>query len=177
MIRRPPRSTLFPYTTLFRSATSGLTCDGQKNSGIRIFGSKGGNFVKTRRVWNQHGYTVTNIEEDGTVPRIPKQNWKVSGLNNFRQNKQPGGEFNAPDVVVSAGILCVSPTTVTATVRNVGSAPLPAGLTVTFYEGTPGSDSELGTTTTITSLNSVQSQVVKSRRWMLKRCRHLTNRP
>src|SRR5947209_16372166 len=24
MIRRPPRSTLFPYTTLFRSGTSGL---------------------------------------------------------------------------------------------------------------------------------------------------------
>src|SRR2546423_2593729 len=26
MIRRPPRSTLFPYTTLFRSADSYLTC-------------------------------------------------------------------------------------------------------------------------------------------------------
>src|SRR3712207_9401585 len=26
MIRRPPRSTLFPYTTLFRSETVGLAC-------------------------------------------------------------------------------------------------------------------------------------------------------
>src|SRR5437773_3657466 len=26
MIRRPPRSTLFPYTTLFRSAVEGLNC-------------------------------------------------------------------------------------------------------------------------------------------------------
>src|SRR5437588_3196509 len=26
MIRRPPRSTLFPYTTLFRSQTSALQC-------------------------------------------------------------------------------------------------------------------------------------------------------
>src|SRR5690349_25002705 len=26
MIRRPPRSTLFPYTTLFRSRTDGRTC-------------------------------------------------------------------------------------------------------------------------------------------------------
>src|ERR1035441_592567 len=26
MIRRPPRSTLFPYTTLFRSAKQGLAC-------------------------------------------------------------------------------------------------------------------------------------------------------
>src|SRR2546430_7714759 len=28
MIRRPPRSTLFPYTTLFRSLLSGLICGG-----------------------------------------------------------------------------------------------------------------------------------------------------
>src|SRR2546429_1611593 len=28
MIRRPPRSTLFPYTTLFRSQVSRLTCPG-----------------------------------------------------------------------------------------------------------------------------------------------------
>src|SRR5690348_18220568 len=28
MIRRPPRSTLFPYTTLFRSLTSPLRCAG-----------------------------------------------------------------------------------------------------------------------------------------------------
>src|SRR3712207_7615933 len=29
MIRRPPRSTLFPYTTLFRSRQSALSCDCQ----------------------------------------------------------------------------------------------------------------------------------------------------
>src|SRR5258708_31349136 len=27
MIRRPPRSTLFPYTTLFRSVRTALTCE------------------------------------------------------------------------------------------------------------------------------------------------------
>src|SRR5260370_12558470 len=30
MIRRPPRSTLFPYTTLFRSRVSGLTFSGSR---------------------------------------------------------------------------------------------------------------------------------------------------
>src|SRR3712207_8864393 len=30
MIRRPPRSTLFPYTTLFRSNISGITSDKAK---------------------------------------------------------------------------------------------------------------------------------------------------
>src|SRR5256885_2865209 len=32
MIRRPPRSTLFPYTTLFRSAASAGSCDLDKTS-------------------------------------------------------------------------------------------------------------------------------------------------
>src|SRR5256885_7662181 len=36
MIRRPPRSTLFPYTTLFRS-TRGGTCAGRWHDGIRTW--------------------------------------------------------------------------------------------------------------------------------------------
>src|SRR3712207_7432300 len=32
MIRRPPRSTLFPYTTLFRSVSSGVETDGKKDA-------------------------------------------------------------------------------------------------------------------------------------------------
>src|SRR3712207_8233321 len=32
MIRRPPRSTLFPYTTLFRSPARGATDDRHRNS-------------------------------------------------------------------------------------------------------------------------------------------------
>src|ERR1041384_7345816 len=35
MIRRPPRSTLFPYTTLFRSACSALASIGRAASGPR----------------------------------------------------------------------------------------------------------------------------------------------
>src|SRR3712207_9067282 len=37
MIRRPPRSTLFPYTTLFRSAVSTIDVPGQMNvAGIPV---------------------------------------------------------------------------------------------------------------------------------------------
>src|SRR2546429_261838 len=35
MIRRPPRSTLFPYTTLFRSTSSRITC-AQVEQGLAI---------------------------------------------------------------------------------------------------------------------------------------------
>src|SRR3712207_8127953 len=36
MIRRPPRSTLFPYTTLFRSAQAGLTGHLKIGAGAQI---------------------------------------------------------------------------------------------------------------------------------------------
>src|SRR2546426_5790518 len=36
MIRRPPRSTLFPYTTLFRSGGSTLTAQQPKNNVVRV---------------------------------------------------------------------------------------------------------------------------------------------
>jgi hypothetical protein len=135
------------------------SCEGTKQSGIRIFGSANGTWVRTRRTWNQHSYHVTNIEEDGTVPVKEATNWTQPGLNNFRQNKQPGSEFSAPDAVVELAILC-APAGLAATVRNVGEASMPAGLEVTFYLGTPPSGVALGTATTTTTLYSAQSEVV-----------------
>src|SRR3989442_4962196 len=40
MIRRPPRSTLFPYTTLFRSTLDRLDEDGRHAPGIEPFGEQ-----------------------------------------------------------------------------------------------------------------------------------------
>src|SRR5690349_22136373 len=41
MIRRPPRSTLFPYTTLFRSSIIGFEINNGSGSGISGGGSHG----------------------------------------------------------------------------------------------------------------------------------------
>src|SRR2546430_11545900 len=44
MIRRPPRSTLFPYTTLFRSSGDGK---GLRGDDVHVaFGQRSANFVK-----------------------------------------------------------------------------------------------------------------------------------
>src|SRR2546426_6758598 len=42
MIRRPPRSTLFPYTTLFRSETGAVLLSSARHGGRRIRGHRGG---------------------------------------------------------------------------------------------------------------------------------------
>jgi hypothetical protein len=134
-------------------------CEGTRQSGVRVFGSANGTWVRTRRVWNQHAYHVTNIEEDGTVPTHEAPNWTQPGLNNFRQNKQPGSEFSAPDAVVDLSVIC-GPVGLAAVVRNVGEASMPAGLEVTFFLGSPPGGTVLGTASTTKTLYSAQSEVV-----------------
>lgn len=68
--------------------------------GIEIWQDAHNNWVRTRRIWNQHAYSVTNVTENGQIPRVPTPNWTHSRLNNFRQNVQPDGLFDAPDFVV-----------------------------------------------------------------------------
>src|SRR3712207_6853668 len=57
MIRRPPRSTLFPYTTLFRSG-QGATGPGRLDAG-GIFSFQGGTFNKTDTFQYAGGTRIT----------------------------------------------------------------------------------------------------------------------
>lgn len=135
------------------------SCNGTKQSGLRVFSSATKSWVRTRRVWNQHGYHVTNVEEDGTIPANELPNWKQPGLNNFRQNKQPGSEFAAPDAVLELAVPCGAHQLV-ATVRNLGQAALPAGMTVSFFEGDAPTGVALGQAVTKKPLYSAQSEQV-----------------
>src|SRR5256884_9435606 len=52
MIRRPPRSTLFPYTTLFRSFTGPLPSSGWPS----VFTTRPSKDRKSTRLNSSHGY-------------------------------------------------------------------------------------------------------------------------
>lgn len=129
-------------------------------SGVRVFGAADGNWVRTRRVWNQHAYHVTNIGEDGSVPVDEPTNWTQTGLNNFRQNKQPGSEFGAPDAVVKVAPRCKGDYALVATVRNLGEAVLPAGVSVAFYRVDDAGDELLGALATQTALFPAEAEAV-----------------
>ena len=43
-------------------------------------------WIPARRIWNQYGYHVTNVREDGTIPAVMKKSWL--NLNTFRTNAQ-----------------------------------------------------------------------------------------
>jgi hypothetical protein len=117
---------------------SSITCPtgGVKTAGIRVFGDTEGKWVRTRRIWNQHTYHVTNVLEDGTIPKNELPNWKQPRLNNFRQNVQPLGEFAAPDLIVNVRPSCEGVYALVARVRNIGEAAVEAPIDVGLYAGT-----------------------------------------
>ena len=116
---------------------SSLNCSGSKTTGIRVFGDTLGEWVRTRRIWNEHAYHVTNVNEDGTIPQVETVNYLDPNLNNFRLNVQPQGEFSAPDLVVDVFPGCGGAYTLVGRVRNIGEASVEPGVVVGFYEGDP----------------------------------------
>lgn len=139
-----------------------LACENStaRYSGVRVFTSADHNWVQTRRAWNQHAYSVTNIEEDGTVPRVAATNWLQPGLNNFRQQKQPGGEFAAADAVLSVVSTCDVGITWQIVLRNVGQAPLPAGVKVQLVTDPLTNPAVYATVATTRVLGPAQSQTL-----------------
>ncbi|NLN63704.1 MAG: VCBS repeat-containing protein [Myxococcales bacterium] len=112
------------------------------HTGIRAFYDPAGRLVRTRRIWNQYNYHVTNIHEDGTVPKVAPANWRVPLLNNFRQNVLPTGLFDAPNLVATSlthdPAQCPSSIDLIATVKNTGTFSASAGARLSFYVSDAG---------------------------------------
>ena len=106
---------------------------GNAGSGIKVFSDLNNTWVRTRRIWNEHAYHVTNVNEDGSIPKNEAANWLTAGLNNFRLNAFVPGEGNAldaPDLVVTLSDdqrACPQGNVVTAHVKNAGAAGVAAG--------------------------------------------------
>ena len=63
---------------------------------ISVWGEELSRWVPARRIWNQHTYHVTNIEENGAIPRAELSIGR--GLNTFRTNAQ-----------IEGGLICTPP--------------------------------------------------------------------
>ncbi len=135
--------------------------------GLVALGDSADSWVGTRTLWTEHTYHVTNVCDDtdnactspnayGSIPTPETNNWTVSWLNDFRQNVQDKGIFNAPDAVVALSIACGSPTVAMVSVRNIGQAGLPAGIEADVFTS-PGNQ-KVGSVTTTQSLLPGQTQ-------------------
>lgn len=139
--------------------------------GVAVFGDKANSWVGTRTLWNQHTYHVTNICDDrdsacpapnvyGSIPLSEAKNWTLPWLNNFRQNVQDKGIFDAPDATLSLYVECSAPLLADISVRNIGLASLPAGANVGVFQLDSGTEVLVGQGTTTQTLFPGQTEKV-----------------
>ena len=107
--------------------------------GVEVWGDRRGRWVGARRIWNQHSYHITNVEEDGTITSPETDSWSV--LNAYRQNlREDGDVLVTPDLWGGRGEFeCTGPDTarLTVNVQNWGLEIVGIGATVKLYRGHP----------------------------------------
>ena len=79
--------------------TSGYT-------GFHVFGDADNSWQAGRRIWNQHAYHITNVDDDGGIPASPALNWL--SYNNFRSGDLTAGQDGEyPDIIVDIPEVCI----------------------------------------------------------------------
>ena len=142
---------------------------GSSYRGLVLFGDAANSWVGTRTLWSEHTYHVSNICDDrdtacdapnlyGAIPALEKKNWTLPWLNNFRQNVQDKGIFDAPDALVSITVDCVEIVVVHVAVRNIGLASLPAPVDVARFKKTGSGAGQVGQTQTTHALLPGQTE-------------------
>ena len=73
--------------------------------GIYVFGDAGNSWMPGRKIWNEHAYSITNVDDDGGIPATADRNWL--SYNNFRSGDlAPAGGYSGPDLIVSVKDVC-----------------------------------------------------------------------
>jgi len=107
--------------------TSDLFRQQAGDTGLLVLQDVANKWTRTRRIWNEHGYHVTNVGEDGSIPPLEAPHWLLPGLNGFRINAVPPGEASdASDqftYVATDGTLESGPASVRIAVRAPNSPP------------------------------------------------------
>jgi rhodanese-related sulfurtransferase len=101
--------------------------------GIYVIGDANDTWVNTRKIWNQHAYSITNVNDDGTIPKIPDANWTI--YNNFRCNQSLNSNACVDLSVSYLEIVEQSEKTVIKVrIGNCGAMETPKHVQVAFYD-------------------------------------------
>jgi hypothetical protein len=128
-----------------------------EEAGIYVLGSASGSWFGDRQVWNQHAFSITNIQDDLSVPAPALANWPT--YNNFRSGDlAPVSAGSASDAVAYAQVCeeeCVG-TTLQVAVRlgNGGTSSMRSGVPISAYAEVGGSRVWLQTLRTAAVLES-----------------------
>ena len=129
-------------------------------SHVRVFKSASEPWVPARRVWNQHGYFVVNVNDDLTIPRTLQPHhlvWSTGSctqgpnrpLNKFLNqapflNSEGCPTYAAPNLTFSSTDPVVDPPTcpdvdftVSLEITNTGDVSLTGSFPISFYTSNP----------------------------------------
>jgi hypothetical protein len=113
---------------------------GSGQYGLTVYGDADHTWPAGRPTWNQHAYTITNVEDDGGIPMHATQNWTV--YNNFRSGDAglPPSAWNdvSPEIVDVCVVECPDRLFLTVRVWNQGTEEVPAGLGLVVRAGANG---------------------------------------
>jgi hypothetical protein len=145
--------------------TSGTTCPSTvtPRHGVFVYGDKNDKWVRTRKVWNQHAYHITNVNGDGSIPVKEDVSWGALGFNNYRVSSQGAGAFNAPDLRVDLEVstaTCPTALSLRARVKNAGTLGVATGVKVRFHEGSDAAGALIVEKATTKALLPGESEVV-----------------
>jgi hypothetical protein len=104
--------------------------------GVTVIGDASGSWAPSALAWNQHSYSITNVEDDLSIPAHPAMNW-TTGRNSFRTGGARDRLGNsAPDLVPAGVVLCAcegAQSVARVRVENRGGRDVAEELTVALY--------------------------------------------
>lgn len=133
-------ATGFPQCTKKPEPDTGTPWTGDSTVGILVLSDPRHRWMPARPLWNQHGYHITNIEDDLSVPAYETPIWE--SWNNFRGAEQgiagsPAGiaDFTArvPHLGDGGPMDCATRWTLYADLCNRGAGVAQKGVKGSFY--------------------------------------------
>lgn len=126
---------------------------------VLVYRAKNNDWVNTRRVWNQDTYHVTNVNDDGSIPKNEAPSWLLN--NNYRcqiPTSTSSNPYLATDLSASFVRMDMAnypaSVTITARIGNGGAKQADAGIRTAFYDGDPAANGVLiGSAVTSRPLN------------------------
>ena len=102
--------TRFEYPTIVDIDVDGsaeilLAGGRQSSNGLSVIGSSDNSWAPARTIWNQYAYSITNINDDGTIPAFPQPSWLL--WNSFRAgNSETKVGLELPDIQIGQPVSC-----------------------------------------------------------------------
>jgi hypothetical protein len=128
-----------------------LVANQSNSGGLVVYGDRDNSWAPARKVWNQHAYTITNINDDLSVPQDATPNFTVYNSYHSALSAPPGEALSAElesEILDICEDDCDSGTLhVLVRAKNTGSSDVDPGVTLALYARTDAGMLLVATTT------------------------------